>query len=140
MNFKKCTSIIMAFYLLISSSGLAFNVHYCEGEIAAVTSVFNVEEVCEMKAAPSEKECCTEEGKDHKDCCKDKVVDLQDDSSDVIIKTFSFQIDSPFVRMDWKPPVFNQVKVSKKNQAIAYYCDANAPPLFKLYNQYIFYA
>ena len=130
----------MAILLLVSNTGLAFNVHFCEGKIASVSSVYNVEEVCEMKAEPDDKGCCTQKSKDHKDCCQDKVVDLQDDSKEVIIKTISFQFDIPVVIPDWKPLVFRSLTALKKDRAVAYCCDANAPPLYKRYNQYIFYA
>lgn len=141
MNIKKCTSLFLAFLLLVSNIGLAFNVHFCEGKIASISSVYSVEETCDApKSNPAEKECCAEKAKDHKQCCKDKVVDLEDNSSDTIIKTFSFQIDAPFLVEDWKPSLFNEVVALKRAEKTVYYCDANAPPLFKLYSQYIFYA
>ena len=130
----------MAILLLVSNMGLAFNVHFCEGKIASVSSVYNVEEVCEMKEQPATKSCCTQKSKDHKDCCQDKVVDLQDDSKEVIIKTISFQLDIPAVIQEWKPMVFKSLSVLKRNQPVVYCCDANAPPLYKRYHQYIFYA
>jgi hypothetical protein len=37
MNFKKQISIFLAILLLVSNVGLAFNVHYCGGEIASVS-------------------------------------------------------------------------------------------------------
>ena len=46
MQFKKHISLLIAFFLLVSNSGLAFNVHYCGDKIAAVSSVFSTEEVC----------------------------------------------------------------------------------------------
>ena len=48
MIFKKQLSILIAFLVLVSNSGLAFNVHFCEGKIASITSVFSKEEVCDM--------------------------------------------------------------------------------------------
>lgn len=140
MKFKKCTSLLLALLLLVSNMGLAFNVHFCEGRIASVSSIFTVEEVCEMKAQPAEKGCCAQKSKSHKDCCKDKLVDLQDDSQEVIIKTVTFQFDMTSVLPEWKPFVFAKVTAVKKNEILTYCCDANAPPLYKRYHQYIFYA
>jgi predicted transcriptional regulator len=48
MQIKKHIALLLAFFLLISNSGLAFNVHYCGEKIAAISSVFSDEEVCEM--------------------------------------------------------------------------------------------
>lgn len=141
MNIKKCTSLFLAVLLLVSNFGLAFNVHFCEGKIASISSVYNVEEACDApEKIVSEENCCATASKDHKQCCEDKVVDLDDKSPDTIIKTFSFQIDFPFLLEDWKPLLFNEIVALKRAEKIVYYCDANAPPLFKLYNQYIFYA
>jgi hypothetical protein len=141
MSFKKCTSLFLAILLLVSNVGLAFTVHYCEGKIASITSVFNKEEVCEMKALPAQKVCCAKELEaNHKKCCKDKIVNLEDKSDEVIVKTFSFQIDIPFTIDVWKPLVFEKNHLQKSNDKIAFYCGANSPPLFKLYSQYIFYA
>ena len=141
MNIKKCTSLFLAILLLVSNIGLAFNVHFCEGKIASISSVYNIEKISDApKKNVVDEECCAENEKDHRQCCKDKVVDLEDKSPDTIIKTFSFQIDIPFLVEDWKPILFKQIVSLKRAEKIVYYCDANAPPLFKLYNQYIFYA
>ncbi len=140
MAFKKCTSLFLAFLLLVSNIGLAFNVHYCEGEIASVRSIYSNEEVCEMPTLPSEKACCAEAAKDHKDCCKDKTVDLQDKSDDIIIKTFSFSAVALSPVLSWKLAYDNYEPQLAKETAVAYYFDAHSPPLFKLYSQYIFYA
>jgi hypothetical protein len=141
MNLKKCTSLFLAFLLLVSSGGLAFNVHYCGGKIASVSSVYNVEEVCEMPAVPVDKACCAKKlAVEHKKCCSDKVVDFKGKANDVVVKVFSFQIVAPFVNPILEPLIFTPVFISQKQQHTTYYCDAHAPPFFKLYSQYIFYA
>ena len=38
-----------------------------------------------------------------------------------------------------EPKNFNAVPSFKNNLSSAYYCDANAPPLYKLYSQYLLY-
>ncbi len=132
--------MFVAFLLLVSNIGLAFNVHYCEGEIASVSSVYNVNEVCEMLPAPTEKACCAEAKKDHESCCDDKTVDLQDKSDDKIVKTFSFSAIAILPVIDCNPVhISEEVPVVQESNS-TYYCDAHAPPLFKLYSQYIFYA
>jgi len=57
MYFKKQICLFLAFFLLVSNSGLAFNVHFCKGKIASVSSVFSKEEVCKMLIV-KEKACC----------------------------------------------------------------------------------
>lgn len=140
MRFKKGTSLFLAMLLLVSNLGLAFNVHYCEGKIAAVSSVYNVEEVCEKPIVVAEKECCAKPEVSHKSCCDDKVVDLQDDADQIVVKTFSFAVAAPFIIQEFKPTVFTFIPVVKHSEPAAYYCESHAPPLYKQYRQLIFYA
>lgn len=140
MRFKKATSLFLAILLLVSNLGLAFNVHFCEGRIVAVTTVFNVEEVCEMPQPQIEKSCCKEAALSHKKCCDDKVVDLQDAADQIVVKTFSLSIAAPFIAVVYNPVSFVLTPVIKSDAPADYYCESNAPPLFQLYSQLIFYA
>ena len=76
MQIKKHIALLLAFFLLISNSGLALNVHYCGEKIAAISSVFSDEEVCEMPVK-KEKSCCAKKEVTHKKCCSDKEVNLK---------------------------------------------------------------
>ena len=134
MNFKKHISIFLAFLLLVSNVGLSFNVHYCGGELASV-SLNSV-----LPSLQSEKGCCEKKVTSKKDsCCKDKKIVIQKKSDNGIVKTFSFQMDYAFVIPETHSFVFATVDNFKNNSVLAYYCDANAPPLFKLYSQYLLY-
>lgn len=128
MNFKKCTSLILVFLLLVSNIGLAFNVHYCGDEIASVT----------FTQHNPEKNCCGIAEK-KSNCCSDKVVHIQKKSDNVLVKCFAFQMQDFIPSADWKPMVSLAVVPFKSNTITSYFCDAHAPPLFKLYSQYIFY-
>lgn len=128
----------MAFYLLITSSGLAFNVHYCGDTIASVSSVFNTEEPCEMKMVQKEKACCVISSDTHDGCCSDETI--QADLDDVVIKQLNFDLDYVTVLPVLAFPFFTPSEESIDNQILDYYCDANAPPLYQLYSQYVFYA
>lgn len=133
MNIKKCTSLFLAFLLLVYNVGLAFNVHYCGEKIASVSLNTNV-------SAPTEKGCCEKIATQKDSCCKDKVVNFQKKSDTAIIKAFSFNPHFSFLIQEWQTIVFSSNTNFKNTQKAAYFCDANAPPLFKLYSQYIFYA
>ncbi|MEZ4878280.1 MAG: hypothetical protein R2805_12105 [Flavobacterium sp.] len=138
MIFKKQLSILIAFLVLVSNSGLAFNVHFCEGKIASITSVFSKEEVCDMPIVV-EKTCCAKVETTHSKCCSDKEVTLKDDIEKVLIK-ISFDANFVIVFNEFIPLEFNQVFSKKAKEKIVYSCDANAPPLYKLYCQYTFYS
>ena len=134
MNFKKHISILTALLVLVSNSGLAFNVHYCGGEIASVS--LN----SALPTMQSEKGCCEKKVVSKKDsCCKDKKIVFQKKTDNGIVKTFSFQFDYVFLVPDFQPAVSVVTPSFKNNLSLAYYCDANAPPLFKLYSQYLLY-
>ena len=133
MNIKKCTSLFLAFLLLVSNVGLAFNVHYCGGEIASVS----VKPIAYQKA---EKSCCSKKVEKEESCCKDKVVNFQKKSDNTVLKVFSIYSPIYFIIKESQTFVFSSEANLKSAQATSYFCAANAPPLFKLYSQYIFYA
>jgi hypothetical protein len=134
MNFKKQISIFLAVLLLVSNVGLAFNVHYCGGEISSVSLNST------LPSLKSEKGCC-EKIVDKKDsCCKDKKIVIQKKVDNGIVKSFSFQFDYSFLVPEHSNLiVFTAVPSFKNNLNLSYYCDANAPPLFRLYSQYLLY-
>jgi len=134
MKFRKHISVFLAVLLLVSNVGLAFNVHYCGGKISSVS--LNTA----LPSVQSEKGCCEQKVASKKDkCCKDKKIVFQKKSDIGIVKSFSFQIDYSFVIPETHSFVFTAVDNFKNNSTLAYYCDANAPPLFKLYSQYLLY-
>ena len=130
MNLKKCTGVFLAFLLLVSSIGFAFDVHYCGGKIASVSLSTSVS---------PEKKCCGDKEK-KSSCCKDKVFKFEKKSDDATFKVFFFQIAFSAVIQEYKLLVFLSIPNFKSKEIISYYSDANAPPLYQLYHQYIFYA
>jgi hypothetical protein len=139
MIFKKQLSILITFFVLVSNSGLAFNVHFCEGKIASVTSVFSDVEACAIPVE-IEKMCCAKEATTHEECCSDKEVNLKNKTEKIIIKTVAFDMDTVFYFNEYKTPQFSFSTEQFYKPFVAYYCDANAPPLYKLYCQYTFYS
>ncbi|MFE3846631.1 hypothetical protein ACFX5D_01445 [Flavobacterium sp. LB3P45] len=133
MNIKKCTSLFLAFLLLVSNVGLAFNVHYCGEEIASVSLRTKVSQ-------STEKRCCEKLVTKKDSCCKDKVVNFQKKSDNATIKAFSFDTAFSFLIQEWRTIVFSSNKNFRSTQSAVYFCEVSAPPLFKLYSQYIFYA
>jgi len=133
MNFRKHISLFLAFFLLVSNLGLAFNVHYCDDEIASVSihSVSNAQEI--------EKDCCGIVEKNSK-CCKNKIIKSNEKSDQITVTVFSVDAFYNLAYNDWKPTVFTNKTHFIKRDIPTYYCDANAPPLYLLYSQYTFYA
>ena len=138
MQLKKHITILLAFLVLVSNSGLAFNVHFCEDKIASITSVFSKEEVCKMPVK-SVMTCCAKLEQTHKKCCSDKEVNLKNKTEKVVVKTF---IDADLLLYNNKNEVLISTSIFKdiKNEICTYFYNSNAPPLYLLYSQYIFYA
>lgn len=140
MQFKKHIAFLLASFLLGSNSGLAVNVHYCGDTISGITSGFAWENNSNQPV-PQEKECCAKKAESHKKCCSDKEINLDDDTQKIVIKSISFDLNSVFVFSEWKQTFLsNEVILLSHSQNFDYCCDANAPPLYQLYSQYILYA
>ncbi len=141
MKFKKHISFLLALFLLVSNTGFAIDVHYCGEKIASIKPAY-----WESKEAQSLKEesCCPPKSSNivnkKESCCKDKVVHFQKKSGKVTLSSISFQPDFTFIFEEWNPIVFSEYSNFESNCILSYSCDANAPPLFKLYHQYVFYA
>lgn len=133
MKLKKHISIILTFLILISNIGFAFNVHYCGGKISSVS--FG----SEAPVVQDKNDCCFKNKAKKISCCKDKKIVFQKKMTEKIVKTFSFQLDTPFLIPVYQSFVFNAFPGFKNNVLLSYYCDANAPPLYKLYSQYLLY-
>lgn len=141
MRIKKFTSLFLAILLLCSNFGIAINVHYCGDKIASLSSTFALLSI-QKNNTSYKKSCCCLVVKEKKDsCCKDKLLDLKKDTKDVVVKTFSFQVDAalPLVKLNESIIADGRKNLGQRG-VTAYCCSPNAPPLFKLYKQYIFYA
>ncbi|MCF6130937.1 HYC_CC_PP family protein [Flavobacterium wongokense] len=130
MIFKKHISILLTAFLLVSNLGLAFNVHYCDNEIASVT-ISTIPATAEVID-----ECCGIVEKDSQ-CCNDKVIKAEIKSDQIIVP--SLLLDFIAVTDYWTPQFFTLNNNFQQRDTFTYYCDAHAPPLYLLYSQYTFY-
>jgi len=140
MKINKHISFVIACLILVSNIGLAFNVHYCGGELAEISLDYKKSEPCTEKKVEKEDSCCASSDK-HDDCCSNSKVNLKKSISDeVIVKSFQLDLGVFTFVEAWKPYVVSIVEESvTPSDAPSFYCDSNAPPLYKLYCQYIFY-
>ncbi|AWI24618.1 hypothetical protein HYN49_01220 [Flavobacterium pallidum] len=133
---------MLAILVLFSNAGLAFSVHFCEGKVAAVSSVFHSGKVCEMEKKVVGKACCAQKlAEKHKKCCSDKKVTLKSKSDNGIVKNASFQFTAALPER-YNPDAFFEKRIAFRSnkETIRYYCDAHSPPLYRLYSHYILYA
>ena len=132
MNFKKHISILLTFLVLVSSTGIAFNVHYCDNKIESISLKIKPFVYSEVD------ECCGIVEKDSK-CCTDKIIKSDFKLDQIISKKLSFTTFYTINNKDWEPIFLKQIKSNSINN-VTYSCKSNAPPLYLLFHQYIFYA
>ena len=133
MNFRKQISLFLAFFLLLSQTGWAINVHFCSSKIAAVTLS------AKSNSNKSEKNCCGSTEKKSK-CCQNKVIKATEKSEIVFSKLITFSPEFAFLNSDWNPIFLRINAVNHALNSLEYYCNSNAPPIFKLNCQFVFYA
>ncbi|MEW5674959.1 hypothetical protein ABGT15_01440 [Flavobacterium enshiense] len=140
MKINKHISFVLAMLILVSNVGLAFNVHYCGGEMAGISLDYKKYEPCVEQKVEQEDTCCASSD-EHSSCCSNDKIDFKKSiSEDVIVKSFQLDLAAFTVVDTWKPIALEAVEtVIAKSDAPSFYCDSNAPPLYKLYCQYIFY-
>lgn len=123
---------MLAFFLLVSNLGLAFNVHYCDDEIASIT----------INRAPSLQEVvdeCCGIVETNSECCNDKLIKAEFKSDQIIVKAISFEAYCSLFTDSWTPQPLVLNDSFDRKDSFTYYCAAHAPPFYLLYSQYTFY-
>jgi len=140
MKLRSYISIVLTTLILFSNIGLALNVHYCHGTVSSVAFAYKTT-ACATPKKQEPKSCCAKAAKQGKGCCKSHVVKLQDKTDSTLIKSLQLDLGSFYALSEWKPSAlyYSEVVAAKKDVP-SFYCNSHAPPLFKLYCQYIFYA
>lgn len=141
MKLRKHIVIVLSFLILVSNVGLAFNVHYCEGKVSGVSFNYKSDGSCLEKKVEQKKSCCAQK-EDHDSCCKSSKVKIEKTTSDnVLVKAFQLDL-AAFTTVDtwYFSHYFHAEETVLRSESPSFYCDSNAPPLYKLYSQYLFYA
>ena len=135
MNFRKHISIVLSALILLANLGMSFTVHYCKDEIASVSFQYEMEEPCVEKATS----CCAIEPS-HDSCCSNKLIKVEKKTDDILVKIVQLELQPAVFNTDWEP-TFNafESEIATSNR-VGFYCDSNAPPLYKLHCQFVFYA
>lgn len=125
-------SLWLSLMLLVSQFGLTMNLHYCGGQVRSID--FSTS----FSKPKKDKSCCGMK-EESSSCCKNKKVLLQKKTDSQLQKSFSLSA------IDFVAPLVVQtvyvasIAILQSNPFLAHYCDANGPPLYRLYSQYIFY-
>lgn len=134
MNCKKGIGLFLALMILVSNVGWAFTMHYCGGKLASV-SIQTI-----SNSSYQKKSCCAPKALQKDRCCKNKKVQFEKKSDHAILKAFSFEPYVACIIPKNKITIVALPTTFFTKSITSYFCDAHAPPLFKLYQRYIFYA
>ncbi len=134
MFFKKPISIVIAFLVMLSSTGFAFSLHYCKDNIAGVSFAFVEEEVC------IEKNSCCALSNNHDSCCSNKQILVEKKNYENFFSNLKFS-QAVFFLNSFTENLASKKYILIKNKLIEHkHIFANAPPLYKLYCKLVLYA
>ena len=148
MKMQNYIRFVLSLLLIVSNLSVAFSMHFCQGQVENVKLNHLDNKVCRMQMPTS---CCAEkEEKKHceipeekeetkDDCCKDLAYadDIQDQQTVDILKV------SPIIFEEF--PTIQYVEFSVENSIttfkkyLDFYIESNAPPIYILHKQQIFY-
>jgi hypothetical protein len=132
---NKIATFFLAVFLLLINTRLIQNIHFCDGHICTIQTFIDIEkDTCCHEAETS---CCSTNSEDN-NCCND--IEINQDLDDLVLEKLNFDINVFFVSHNffqnyfWNKDFSNAIKIN------AFEIQSHAPPLYKLYQQYIFYA
>lgn len=137
MKFKRNIAIAFTCYYMMICVGLTLTVHFCGGMLAGVSAITQVEV---NDDAPATEACCVAKAKTNKDCCNDAIIDLSEVKDDSLFSSVDLSEQFIAVIPELSSIVFKTIVFENKVALPNYTFQSNAPPLYKLYSTYIFYA
>lgn len=135
MKFKKQISILVALVILMANVSSNFIVHYCNDTIASISFDTSSEDPC-VKPAVS---CCAIDN-EHDSCCSNKIVKVEKKNDNFLTKSLKFDLNDVVLSNISSIEFVNETVLFSYKENPAFYCESNAPPLYKLYCQLVFYA
>lgn len=136
---KKIVSILLTFLILYANTGWALVFHYCKEELASVSlEVLGTSD--DNNVCIAEESCCDFEEGNHKKCCENQQVEPSDLDENFISKSLKIStLCFPFTEQNLYDFTIEFISNLKKRIS-AFYTEINAPPLYQLYCQLVFYA
>lgn len=143
MQKQKYISLILAVFLMFSNVGLAVNIHYCKDVIAEVAFDFLSESKLPSFKNDISDVCCGKKksSNDEEPCCKDEIVKQKIDENQITSNTVQLQVNNFIVSEVYHLVIPETFELQiPKNTFVQFYCESNAPPLYKLYRKLVYYA
>lgn len=131
VNIRKYIQVVVAILLLVSNNSFSFTVHYCGDSLAAISL---------SSAAPKQEVDCCGKKIIKSSCCKDKKIVIEKKTDQSILKDFSYPLTMPAVPYSWQSNATRVFITDIPTPKYVYTGETNAPPLYQLYSQFLFYA
>ena len=149
---RKFINILLSVLILFSNSGWAISFHYCQDSLSSVSLEYITSSVSEEDddSCASMGSCCASEDDEdenetetsHKKCCDNTAISSSISDSTSIVKALELQLQ-PFVVSSLVFPTLEVVsspQTVKKAITRDFFTQLNAPPLYELYCQRVFYS
>lgn len=145
MKLNRHISIVLSALVLFANMGLALNVHYCHDNVTSVSLAYRAAEPVNSHHHTHDEDegglCCKKVVDSHKKCCKNNVLKVKDTPEKALVKSIQLDLGAFYAVEAWKPSVLDtQYAIGVQKDTPSFYCESNAPPLYKLYCRYILYA
>lgn len=132
---NKIATFFLAVFLLLINTRLIQNIHLCDGHICTIQTFIDTEK--DTCCHETETSCCSTNSEDN-NCCND--IEINQDLNDLVLEKLNYEMSLSFFPQNicqnyfWNKDFSNTIKIN------AFEIQSHAPPLYKLYQQYIFYA
>ena len=147
---RKFINILLSVLILFSNSGWAISFHYCQDSLSSVSLEYITSSISEGDddSCASMGSCCASEDYDnetessHKKCCDNTAISSSISASTSVVKALELQLQ-PFVVSSLVFPTLEVVSIPqtvKKAITRDFFLQLNAPPLYELYCQRVFYS
>ena len=149
---RKFINILLSVLILFSNSGWAISFHYCQDSLSSVSLEYITSSISEEDddSCASMGSCCASEDDEdenetdtsHKKCCDNTAISSSISDSTSVVKALELQLQ-PFVVNSLVFPTLEVVSIPqtvKKAITRDFFSQLNAPPLYELYCQRVFYS
>lgn len=134
MQIKKSISILIAFIVLNSNLGLAFNLHYCHEQLASISLLVN-----QINSDNANEDSCCVVIIEEDSCCSETTLEVSKKVDNLVLDVQKYQFFSVLPNATALHfPTY--IATSQKQTYSSFSFEANAPPCYKLYCQYLLYA
>ena len=145
---RKLINILLSALILFSNSGWAITFHYCKETLSSVSLEYLTSASEEEEDCTTMDSCCASDDDEnetetsHKKCCDDTSITSSISDSTSVVKVLELQLQ-PFVIAPPTLPILEEASITetvKKSITTDFFTQLNAPPLYELYCQRVFYS